>query len=888
MADPAEEQVKEDPTSEDIHESIRKTHKKQQPPPTGIAARLKAQKERNAKLKKIQDKLTKTETQTTDTKFSFDPNMTTKQKIQAVQTSDLSLQEKTALLKTLSNVQVHEPQMKLPVTETIPPAPKPKPKPEPEPEPAPKPPEDTPATSQAKVQEETQEDYGEIVGPPSQQLGPAGTVAGQADPDWLIEGARPGGGLDEQGMPIQPFTDPVDTPAARMVHQMQADYFRETGKKLYISSGQRTIEENLAAHNLEDTPENRAKMAKGQHVRQVAYDFFMAPDKKWGTIMVGGKEYNTGHRRTEEWQWLNANAHKYGFVNTAPKEKKTGRTEWWHWEYTGEKGGGAPPPVKLSPFEGNLPDTREGTLKYLKDQYNAIADQQGQAEGLLAIGQEGKRLSDATQASLRQQYRDAELLVEEQKKSTKLVEEAKLNLAKTEEVAAAAESGAAKIKEHYQQLWDTEAFQAGQERIKQIDAKIAQMDATEISPMGPFGFYSTKYDKKTGETTTEWDTGRAIGTVLSGLALLANSALTVMSAADKKAGTIPNLVFEMFMAVIQESNKAQLNSIDKDKSIIDRKAAQYARVYQLLGDRKAFAAQAYVNKIGTIRAHVQAEKAKLATLQQKALFDTLDERLAHAASTRLVERDKAIMEAYSKTARNRIDSVNAVEARQNQRITTYLNGLTQIANLKYKQKKGTLSAIEKQTVNAAQKFMPTLSEVAMLWERSGQPGVVEWLTKRVAGWEVLKDSPWKWETLSDLHKLESIQKEVAGLLVRIQGETGNLNEDEQRRAMNQIPFDDESGLGNWKIKRLWARFQALANPRYQLLSPEQKQEMGYLVLAENDDLEGIQNQIKIYQRFNDAWAAEREGRIAGTEPGTMRPKKRTNQFGFKPYAQDDN
>ena len=125
-------------------------------------------------------------------------------------------------------------------------------------------------------------------------------------------------GLDTKG---KSFADPVETStnpkAAGAMQEMAKAFKLETGKPMFITSGNRTLEEQKALHRGWSDEKNK----RSTHVHGTGYD-----------INLGG-----GDKNSSMFKWLRKNGAKYGFrwpgYKYYDKKKKKTVTEWWHWEY---------------------------------------------------------------------------------------------------------------------------------------------------------------------------------------------------------------------------------------------------------------------------------------------------------------------------------------------------------------------------------------------------------------------------------------------------------------------------------------------------------------------------------------------------------------------------
>ena len=858
------------------------------PPPTGIAARLKAKKEQNAKIraalaknKKYQEAKAAIEKQAeAQGQVKKQPTAQAKpmkQQITEVVQSNLSPEEKKKQLDalkvspgTLSTVKtapvpehlltgepgVEDPQL-WPIRK-----------------------DESPLTKffggdeeikTETMQAEAEEDLAYEQGPPQ------GTQ--------FIRGAKVSGGVNpDTGIAYEPFHEPVNTPASKAVLQMQQDYKRETGRELYITSGQRSVEDNMRQHGMNDTPANRKIAARGQHVHGKAYDFYMAPPADGPSVTHEGRKYLSGHKLTDEWAWLNANAANYGFVNTAPIDKNSGRKEWWHWEFTGE-GGAAELPSKAdiaeieaaggkgermspprfyppgkeptgTPSDYLLADNLKGALATVNQKFADGEFEASEHETVLERKGMVDEISTDLQNSLVTQYDDTLALQKQQNDTARLIAQNKADLADKEIAVLQSEEVVNWKSAQLRDQWNQEALDQGYGRLKEVNAEIEAIKKKSVSPWDMFGAY--KVNEKTGEE--EWDWGKASFTFVSGMALLANFAATIGSATSKKGKQIPFLVYGMLNDAIRADTQAQIASINRDYKAIDKKRAGYKDIMGVVQDQRAFVEQTRLDKINGIRDALRVERARAKSSELKQAIDELDAKFKLDATNAKVKRDSSILDVAGKNATTAISALNSHEREQNNRLSIIINGLAQAGKLKAKE--GKLNKAQQLRLNDAQKRLVMAQEVEKLWKRSGQANITKGLHRFtpqaiVDAIQYIKDvglddaDPARWAALDDIEKLYVIRETWAPQLAKSMGDVGNLAEQEQKRAMNQLPMWDASPKGWWKVLRFKQRVMLASSKEYQLLDDAQKLFLRTKVLAQKDDLKGLKEQVRIQKEFLD-------------------------------------
>ena len=834
----------------------------QKPPETGIAAQLRAQRERNQKLQKIKANLA-------PEKPAAEKPM--KQRITEIVQSNLSPKEKEEQLKALKVSPGT-----LPVTK-IPPAPKFRSDPA-DPADFPKVPDESPLTSyfgeqeQAKTETMQAEAEEQLI---YEQGGPQQTQ--------FIKGAKVTGGVNPQtGVAVDPFQDPVNTPAAKAVLAMQNDYRRETGRELYITSGQRTIEENMAQH----PGVSRERAATGQHVHGKAYDFYMAPPADGPFVMHKGKKHLSGHKLTDEWKWLDANASKYGFVNTAPTDRKTGRKEGWHWEFTGPGGAAELPSkaevakVEAAVTSGGIPDENwvmakdqpkfsvpgkkaVGTvedripsddihvaLKEIGRELGESRFRADQSEDYLDIKDRNDEIATALKNSLGKQYTDTLALQAKQNETTRLIAKNKADLAEKEIAVLQAEDTVDRKAADLRRQWNDEALDQGYARIQEVNKEIEAIKAKEISPWSMFGAYVV--NEETGEE--EWSWGKASFTFISSMALLANFVATIGSTMSKKGKQIPFLVYDMLNDAIMADTKAQVASIDRDFEMMDKKEAGYKDIMNVVKDQRAFVEQSRLDKIGGIRSGLRIEKAKTKSAEMKTVLEELDAKFALAATKARVARDSAILDIEGKQAATAITALSAHDRKEQRLVDLYINGIAQVAKLKAKERK--LTKTQENKVEVAQNMLVMARDIETLWDRSGDSWLTKtahWASSAIGATKALQfiKGEGNWEELDDLEKLSVIRETWAPMLAKSMGDAGNLAEQEQKRAMNQLPMYDTSEIGKWKVLRFKQRIMLASSREYQLLDDDQKRYLRGQVLAQPDTLKGLKEQARIQKQFLD-------------------------------------
>jgi len=729
----------------------------------------------------------------------------------------------------------------------------------------------------------------------------------------FIRGASVSGGVDpETGKAVKPFMEPVDSVQSEAMHDMQLAYYNETGKWLYITSGKRTVEEQMKLH----PGWSREKAERGQHVHGNAYDIFMAPPADGPSVTKGGKTWLSGHQSTDEYKWLAANAEKFGFVNTAPIHGPSGRKEYWHWEYTGEGGTSTYPeeltnehlekaglepslvpiPGKKRPaFEGALATGEQVPLEELQkkvasgsidsrklgsdaasvlanldqqfatNQYNL--DQYPDAlEHMDRVNQASNNLRNSTNLL----YDDTAALQEQQLETAKTIGRNKVHLAEQElqmkQTAQSVNEQRRGLSETYRDL----AFEEGQKRLKDIDADLAKLKSQSTSPWDMFGFYET--NEETGKE--EWSWGKTSFTFVSSMALLTNFAMTMGAATSKKGKQVPFLVFDMLKAAIDADTKGQVNSINKTLKGIEKSRAQYKDQYALFSNQAQFVEQARLDKIAGLKDALAVEKARTKVPEMKAALEQQEELWAVELRKAQQDRDRSIMDGEAKAANVAISALNQKEGEQSNLRSQILNGLI---NLSRQREKTTKLAPEKRKLlTTAQNLLPVIDEIEGIWNRAGESAGTKVFHKIIGGeWAKpftdFKDvitpegSKW-WTSLDDIQKLHEIREQYAPMLAKAMGDTGNLAKEEQRRGMNQLPLYDSTELGYWKVLRFKQRAAMAASRAFHSLGEGERDTLRGLILAEDDSLEGIKKQIEIQERFLRAHGGESANMTMGYQP----------------------
>ncbi len=865
----------------------------QKPPATGIAAQLKAQRERNKKLQKIKANLAPKPEEKPAEATPAEPPAESAGDMKALvrnilDNQTLNAEQKEQKLKQLSVGYEGSVPGNLGVSK-VPPAPRFPGEPA-DPADFPRVPDKSPLSAYFG---DAEQQAAEV-----QQTADDSVLFEQGAPQQtqFIQGASVSGGVDpETGKAVKPFMEKVDPdhPASQAMLAMQQAHKEETGRTLYITSGKRSVEEQMKLH----PGWSKEKAMRGQHVHGNAYDIYMAPPEDGPFVEKDGVKYRSGHQLTDEYKWLAANASKFGFVNTAPTEERSGRKEYWHWEYTGPGGtaeypeevthahaeAAGLPELALEPIpqkksrlkqaildgehiphismqkqmlDGDLDsrmlsDTASGVLEQMSRQYAENDFRIDQADTALEEANKLRTASNNLKESINAQYGDTAALIEKQEQEARIIAENKLDLSKKEAQAKQVEADINEFQNNLANTWREMALEEGQKRLEQIDLEIAELKKQDTSPWSMFGFYST--NEETGQE--EWDWGKSSFTFVSAMALLANFAATMGSATSKKGGRVPFLVFDMLKAAMDHDTKAQLNSINKTLKGIEKSRAQYKDVYNLYQNQALAANQLRIDKVQGIRDGIAVEKARAKTPEMKAALDMVDEKFAVELRKQQTGRDKAIMDAQAQEANTAIQALNSEKANQRGLQSQYLNGLINLANMRVKREK--LSPDQRKLMSNAEDMIPQIMEVEKLWARSGDETLAKMYHKRAPeGMRTLIlemgekfGKPGSFQTLSDLERLWVIRETYAPKLAKAMGDAGNLAEKEQARAMNQLPMWDSTETGWWKVIRFKQRVLMAASPAYQRLSQPEKMMLRKMILAENDDVEGLKKQVEIQERF---------------------------------------
>jgi len=685
---------------------------------------------------------------------------------------------------------------------------------------------------------------------------------GEAGPIERIEGKSPStGGL---------FYDPVDTPAARSMMRMQQDYESETGNKLYIADGQRTIEKQIEMH----PSWSRERAARGQHVKKLAYDIFMVPDPAHGEKFVGGKKYRTGHKETPEFKWLDANAGKYGFVNTAPTEVKSGRKEWWHWEFTGAGGAAALPPGQeeiATPSRPDLkiPSTPEEALGVINEEYAARKGASDDVQSFLDIQRGIGARADDLSNSITDEYNKTKTLLDQQKEGAEEISRLKIGLAEKEATALALEKATKEKAAEQKELWQQKGLEQGLRHVGEVDKELDAIKARgDISPWSMFGFF--KDNPETGEE--EWSAGKTMFTLTSGLALIANFALTMGTSMRRKGKTVPFLVYDMLHAAIKADTDGQLASIEKGFKTIDKERTNYKDKYDIIGNKRAWIEQNKADAIDIIQTGIKAEGAKVKTQEHRNILSELDAKLEVDKAEARTARDTHIMSAQAKGADTKISALGAEKQEQRNLRGIYMNGILTLAAMKDRAVRAgrvKLTASERDRLTTAQGWLTQLVEIEKIWEQSGKSS---WFAKNVVkhwdtrGWPdfmrsaigggFMEDGKFisaddRIAAMKGLEKLKFFQETFASNLAKMLGDVGNIAQKEAERAMNVVPLTDHSELGRWKILRFKQRVMLAGSRRYHLMSDAGKRWLRNEVLQHDDSIAGIEEQTKVIQQFLD-------------------------------------
>ena len=697
----------------------------------------------------------------------------------------------------------------------------------------------------------------------------------------FIEGAKVSHGRDPEGRAIKSFMDPVDTPAARGMLAMQQAYEAETGKKLYISRGQATVEEQMIEHGLKGA-KGRKIAESGQHVKKNAYDIFMAPNPADGHIFKNGKKYLTGHQLTEEYQWMQANAARFGFVNTMPIDKKSGRKEYWHWEFTGAGGSAAMPPAgkvkearSLESFQ--LAKTADAALQGISDDYANAAYSQQNAAGVVDVQRKHNAETLQWEEAKAAEYKATSDLEAKQKAGALELAKKKQALAEYERKGEERELVIEEEQATMQEAWKEEALLQGYDRFAEVNKEIDAIREKEISPWSMFGFW--KEDAATGEET--WDVGKSAFTIGAGLALLANFAATIGSATSKKGKQIPFLVYDMLNDAITADTKGQIASINRDFKAIDKKAAAYKDIMAVVKGQKAFEEKSRLDKIRMIRKSIAIEKAKVTELEHKNILAEFDLKWEQQEKATYAAYQSAILEPLRKNADFNISAIQVEDQRIDRLREVHLNGIIRLSMMREKQdqKKTKLTRTQEEHLTTARSLLPLASEIEGAWDRVGgdQKTLWKWShailpTDWFPGWA--RSEEW-----DDLSKLENIRETIAAKLAKMMGDTGNIALQEAERGMNQLPYGDPAEIGRWKVLRFKQRVMLAASRRYQLLDDDAKRQFGQLILdmdpGNSGKIENIEKQTKAYQDFLDAdsqeaWLDLKSGGHGAPKPRSIR------------------
>ena len=547
-------------------------------------------------------------------------------------------------------------------------------------------------------------------------------------------------GMDTSG---RLFQDPVNTPPAEAFYRMAQAYEAETGEKLIITSGQRTIEEQRALQP--NWPEE--KLARGQHVKGKAYDIHMVPDAADGVVVKGGKEWKTGHRETPEYKWLEKNAAKFGFTNTAPTHEPSGRKEWWHWEFTGlpetdnqaaiDAAQGSPwPPVgsakpgQSSPANplaagspapsAGIPLTPTGVVQHVADQYNKSLEASGTVRGMVDVQEDIEATEQAMADSIGNAYGSAKDLLAKRNEADRALKNAQLEVVNkeitAEKYAQAQEEKALESRELLRQ----DARAAAIEKKKRIDEITNKLRSREISPWSIFGAYTD--NPETGER--EFSAGKALFTFTAGMALLANAALTMATSLRKKGKTTPFLVYDMLKSAIQIDTQAQVKDAQKDIDVIREDRKTYNEMYDEIQDEEVFRHHQQAGKIAVIRSGIKQHKLKADSVELRNSLDELDLRLKSDQDKAELAKETALQANTKRVAETSISAISAESQKRVQQARTVATGLSNIARdtaRAVKAGKKKLSPSQRNNLTTARRWADEgrIRELETLWDRAG-------------------------------------------------------------------------------------------------------------------------------------------------------------------------
>jgi hypothetical protein len=432
---------------------------------------------------------------------------------------------------------------------------------------------------------------------------------------------------------------------------------------------------------------------------------------------------------------------------------------------------------------------------------------------------------------------EAQRLAELATEAAKAQANIKLNAAKEMEETARQHSEQTKLN------WQNVSEQTWK-ILHEYEAREKELEALHPDPWRMFGFTETTTSiGEDGKLKKEkkFSVSRTAFTVSSLFGILANMGATVLSAFDKRPGTVPFMVWDMFESAIDDDIKAQQEILKNKKDII---ANRFTFLQHMYGSRGQFigSADAYKGMKVSMLKHVNNQ------LDQLVLKGILDKNDINVQKIRAIARDKYNKENQDFRTKNFANTDKAlggiVKSRQEAESHDAIQRVrhAQALGQEHANKvagageedsalKGLPAGLQRAYI-MARVFKPKLDEMHKIWLDHGRDIAGSNVMKYAAKWMkdnpngLLKDAflaltgfpgaanqPWA-VALRKLLELHEMTKTHAAIIARVSGQVGNLNEQEQIRAMLNIPDLHNFEDGNKKFLVIKNQVRLLSNHKY--------------------------------------------------------------------------
>ena len=357
----------------------------------------------------------------------------------------------------------------------------------------------------------------------------------------------------------------------------------------------------------------------------------------------------------------------------------------------------------------------------------------------------------------------------------------------------------------------------------------------------PYRMFAWINDDKTATT------GQTLLTIGAILALIANIAVTAKTALKKKGKTFPLMAWDMITGAINMDIKAQESALAGAQSEMNADISYLGQMRDVLDNDIAAAKQtrvAYLEHYLSQLDQKEAEFGKKGMRESKytiGLIKTQTEEKVAALKKEISGLIYGSKQTELALATGRYDKLASHEA---QGLSLVISAGGAEARARAKANKGLTN---KQSSMKHQMFalMFKIKEASTRWGMSGDTDLAQkWLaTKGVFKLFQLTDSQ------KDLAVLSEMRQMLAASLAKMQGNVGNLAENEQLRAMLTIPTIENDELGKWKLQRAWTATRLGAMDAFYLMDDKTKWKIMRDIAAMGNDRASIIRQDQYMQNL---------------------------------------